>query len=88
VDIGGGAPKRLATRLAQARRFHACERSQTTQVGLALAIAPQPVLPSASLHGVGTLDVNFLRFNTLPACSPVNASPASLRMLTHDSGSS
>src|SRR5512134_2621710 len=36
--------------------FHACERSQTTQGRLGLALAPQPVLPSAYLHSVGTLD--------------------------------
>ena len=58
------------------------------RAGLALAIAPQPVLPSAFLHSVGTLDVNFSRLNTLPACSPVNASPTPLRMPTHDSGPS
>jgi hypothetical protein len=47
------------------------------------------MLPSAFLYSVGTLDGNFSRLNnTLPACSPVNASSTSLRMPTHDSGSS
>ena len=57
--------------------------------GLVLAIARRPVLPSAlSLRRRHPGRSNFSRLNTLPACSPVNASPASLRMPTHDSGSS
>lgn len=43
----------------------------------------QPVLPSASAP-----TVNFSGLSTLPACSPVNAWPASSRMPTPDLGAS
>ena len=52
-----------------------------------LAIAPPPVLPSALLNGVGTPVAIISQLNTLPACAPVNASMAALRLATHDSGS-
>lgn len=52
-----------------------------------LAIAHPSVLPSATWHGVGTLVAIISQLNTLPACAPVNASMAALRLATHDSGS-
>ena len=52
-----------------------------------LAIAHPSVLPSASLNDVGTPVAIISQLNTLPACAPVNASMAALRLATHDSGS-
>ena len=52
-----------------------------------LALAPAPVWPSASWHGVGTPDAIISQLNALPACAPVNASMVALRLATHDSGS-
>ena len=52
-----------------------------------LAMAPPQVLPSASWYGVGTPVAIISQLNTLPACAPVNASMAALRLATHDSGS-
>ena len=52
-----------------------------------LALAPPLVLPSALLSDVGTPVPIISQLNTLPACAPVNASVASLRPATHDSGS-
>ena len=43
--------------------------------------------PSASWHNVGTLIAIISQLNTRPACAPVNASMAALRLTTHDSGS-
>ena len=51
-----------------------------------LAIALPAVLPSVTCHGVGTLVAIISQLNTLPACTPVNASIATLRSATHDSG--
>ena len=45
------------------------------------------VLPSVTCHGVGTLIAIISQLHTLPACAPVNASMATLRFATHDSGS-
>ena len=52
-----------------------------------LAIAHPPVLPSALLNDVGTPVAIISQLNTLPACTPVNASMAASRLATHDSGS-
>ena len=52
-----------------------------------LAMALSAVLPSVTCHGVGTLVAIISQLNTLPACAPVNASIATLRLATHDSGS-
>ena len=51
-----------------------------------LAITHPPVLPSAMLNGVGTPVAIISQLNTLPALPPVNASMATLRLATHDSG--
>ena len=51
-----------------------------------LAITHPPVLPSAMLNGVGTPVAIISQLNTLPALPPVNASMATLRPATHDSG--
>ena len=46
-----------------------------------------PVLPSARWNGVGALISDLFHGSiTLPACSPVNASRAALRLPAHDSG--
>lgn len=52
-----------------------------------LAKTSLPVLPSASANGVGTLNCVISRLNSQPVHAPVNASPASSRVSTHDSGS-
>jgi hypothetical protein len=52
-----------------------------------LAMAHPPVLPSAIRNDVGTLVAIISQLNTQPACAPVNASMAALRLATHDSGS-
>src|ERR1700733_10172967 len=52
-----------------------------------LAIAHVSVLPSAMRNDVGTPVAIISQLNTLPACAPVNASMAALRLATHDSGS-
>jgi hypothetical protein len=52
-----------------------------------LAMARPAVLPSVTCHGVGTPVAIISQLNTLPACAPVNASMAALRLATHDSGS-
>ena len=46
-----------------------------------------PMLPSAMRNDVGTPVAIISQLNTLPACAPVNASIATLRLATHDSGS-
>jgi hypothetical protein len=51
-----------------------------------LAIAHPSVLPSAMWNDVGTPVAIISQLNTQPACAPVNASPAALRLPTHDSG--
>src|SRR5713101_722930 len=51
-----------------------------------LAIAHPSVLPSAMRNDVGTPVAIISQLNTRPACAPVNASPAALRLPTHDSG--
>lgn len=52
-----------------------------------LAMTPPPVSPSALRNDVGTLVAIISQLNTLPACTPVNASMAASRLATHDSGS-
>src|SRR5712671_5881627 len=52
-----------------------------------LAMAHPPVLPSAIRNDVGTLVAIISQLNTQPACAPVNASMAALRLAMHDSGS-
>src|ERR1700677_566974 len=52
-----------------------------------LAIAHPSVLPSVSWYDVGPPVTIISQLNTLPACAPVNASMAALRLATHDSGS-
>ena len=52
-----------------------------------LAVTHPSVLPSVTWHGVGALVAIISQLNTLPACAPVNASMATLRLATHDSGS-
>ena len=52
-----------------------------------LALAHPLVLPSAMLNGVGTPIAIISQLNTLPACTPVNASMATSRLSMHDSGS-
>jgi hypothetical protein len=52
-----------------------------------LAMAHPSVLPSAMLNGVGTPVAIISQLNTRPACAPVNASMAALRLAMHDSGS-
>jgi hypothetical protein len=39
------------------------------------------------MNDVGTPIAIISQLNTLPACAPVNASMAALRLATHDSGS-
>ena len=51
-----------------------------------LAMAHPPVLPSAMRNDVGTPVAIISQLNTRPACAPVNASMAALRLATHDSG--
>ena len=51
-----------------------------------LAMAHPPVLPSAMRNDVGTPVAIISQLNTRPACTPVNASMAALRLATHDSG--
>ena len=51
-----------------------------------LAMAPARVWPSALLNSVGTPVAIISQLNTLPACTPVNASMAPLRATTHNSG--
>src|SRR6202035_3816147 len=50
-----------------------------------LARAHPPMLPSAMLNDVGTPVAIISQLNTQPACAPVNASMAALRLATHDS---
>ena len=52
-----------------------------------LALAHPSVLPSAMQNDVGTPVAIISQLNTQPACAPVNASMAALRLATHDSGS-
>jgi hypothetical protein len=75
----GPPPRRAPTGSPGSRAwsFHACRR----------VLAPPAVLPSVTCHGVGTLIAIISQLNTLPACAPVNASMAALRLATHDSGS-
>src|ERR1017187_7261083 len=51
-----------------------------------LAIAHPSVWPSLLRNGVGTPVAFISQLHTLPACTPVNASMAALRLATHDSG--
>jgi hypothetical protein len=52
-----------------------------------LPITPPSVWPSALTNSVDTLEWLISQLDGWPACAPVNASPASLRPPTHDSGS-
>ena len=52
-----------------------------------LAMTHLPVLPSAMRNDVGTPVAIISQLNTRPACAPVNASMAALRLAMHDSGS-
>jgi hypothetical protein len=52
-----------------------------------LAITHPSVLLSALLNDVSTPVAIISQLNTQPACVPVNASMAALRLATHDSGS-
>ena len=52
-----------------------------------LPVAPPTVLPSAWVDSVGTPETVITQLDGWPACAPVNASPAALRTLSHDSGS-
>ena len=52
-----------------------------------LAISHPSVWPSAMRNDVGTPVAIISQLNTLPACAPVNASMATSRLATHDSGS-
>ena len=52
-----------------------------------LAWAHPQILPSALMNDVGTLVAIISQLNTRPACAPVNASMAALRLAMHDSGS-
>src|SRR5437762_1140690 len=51
-----------------------------------LAMAHPSVGPSLLGNGVGTPIAFISQLHTLPACTPVNASMAALRLATHDSG--
>ena len=51
-----------------------------------LAMTHPPVLPSAMRNDVSTPVAIISQLNALPACAPVNASMAALRLATHDSG--
>src|SRR5436190_23982762 len=51
-----------------------------------LAMAHPSVWPSLLGNGVGTPIAFSSQLHTLPACTPVNASMAALRLATHDSG--
>jgi len=51
-----------------------------------LAIALPAVGPSALLNDVGTPVAIISQLNTLPTCTPVNASMAASRLSMHDSG--
>ncbi len=51
-----------------------------------LALTHSPVLPSAMLNDVDTPVAIISQLNTLPACTPANASIAASRPTTHDSG--
>jgi len=52
-----------------------------------LAMPHSPVLPSAHWNNVGALiSDHFHGSIALPACTPVNASRAALRLPAHDSG--
>jgi hypothetical protein len=44
------------------------------------------MLPSAMLNDVGTPVAIISQLNTLPACTPVNASLAASQLAMHDSG--
>ena len=58
------------------------------RVGLGLALArPSPCCLPLISTASAPWTVIFSRLNALPACSPINASPASLRIPTHDPGS-
>jgi hypothetical protein len=56
------------------------------RVRRALAITHPSVLPSAMLNDVGTPVAIISQLDTLPACTPVNASMAASRLSMHDSG--
>ena len=74
--------------VSRAKSFHACSGSQTPRRWRpARRSAPSAMLPSPSPYGVGTPIRVISELNGWPACAPVNASPASSRPPTHDSGS-
>jgi hypothetical protein len=72
---------------SRAWSFHACQGPQTARSPRVLAIAHPWVLPSAMRNNVGTPVAIISQINTLPACAPVNASMATLRLAMHASGS-
>jgi len=66
--------------------MHAWGSQRLREVLRMLAITHPSVLPSAMLNDVGTPVAILSQLNTLPACTPVNASMAALRLAAHDSG--
>src|SRR5512143_3936754 len=83
--IHNGRPEDLPVPVQMASTRARGLRPRRAELGLAMA--PQPVLPSAFLHSVGTLDGKLFAAQYSARVFP-NASPASLRIPTHDSGAS
>ena len=76
---------------SRAWSFHPCLGSRPAglrPVHSRLKLSPTAVWPSVYQDNVGTREVSMIsELHTQPACAPVNASPASLRLPAHDSGS-
>ena len=66
--------------------FCTCRGLRPRRVRLRLTITASTMLPSACSERVGTQDWPISGLNTLPAPSPVNASPTPLPTPAHDSG--
>src|SRR5262245_46441157 len=71
---------------SRAWSFHTCQGPQTARSPPGACDDAPSVWPSAMLNDVGTPVAIISQLNTRPACAPVSASMAAVRLATHDSG--
>ena len=71
---------------SRAKSFHTCQGLRPRRAGRALAITRPSVSPSVFMTTSAPETILLSRLNGWPMHSPVNASSASSRIPTHDSG--
>ena len=71
---------------SRAKSFRTCSGSSTTPDWVSARVIALPMLPSVILNTSASGNIKLSRLDGWPMRSPVNASPASSRIPTHDSG--